>query len=657
MNVDLPRESTHPLSKFHLMRKIFPFLVVMSLILGTSVPAAAQGQVTAFATVYNVDTTTFPAVTSFVDVFDSTGIFASGLKPEAVSVIEDGQLIPAVSFIEMAIPLQLAVSVNQGSALDARNANGISRYQRVAQVVMQWAQSRPADLPDDLSLVSQAGPVINHASAADFIVGLEGFEPDMRAATPNLQSLVTALDVVSAQTPRLGMKRAILFITPQMQDPNLAAALEPLIQRAVENKIRVFVWYVDANTTFTTTSAAIFNSLAIQTGGSMFQFSGEERFPDPEAYFSSLRRIYLLSYISRVKGSGEHSLSLQVNLPSGVVNAPEQKFTLNIQPPNPFPVAPVLQITRQAPADDPFNTEILLPETQEIEIIIEFPDGFKRPLTRTTLYVDGVIADENTAEPFDKFTWDLKTYTSSGMHQVTVEAVDVLGLSKTSMPIPVTVTVVKPPSGPTAFLAKYRIPLTFGAITLAGLVLFAILLGGRLRFLSLRAMQEERRVQNDPLTQPIKALAEQPEPAAKKKPKKRRAQLRKTEAGQKAVSEAAASLIRINPDGQFAAIPPIPLNGKEVVIGTDPVQCTQILDDPSISAVHARIRLTDDGGYLLQDGHSVAGTWVNYEPLPREGYRLAHGDMVNFGQLIYRFMLRNPQPNPSPKITILAPDE
>ncbi|HMZ08496.1 MAG TPA: FHA domain-containing protein [Anaerolineales bacterium] len=653
----LPREFTQPFSNFHLMHKIFPILFVFSLIFGISAPVLAQGQVTAYATIYNVDSSAFPAVTSYVDVFDTTGIFASGLTSEAVSVIEDGQPLPAVSFIEMAIPLQLTVAVNQGSALDARNANGISRYQRVAQVVMQWAQARPADLPDDLSLVSQAGPVINHANAADFIVGLQGFQPDMRVATPNLQSLVTALDVVSAQTPRIGMKRAILFITPQMQDPNLAATLEPLIQRALENKIRIFVWYVDANTTFTTTSAAIFNNLAIQTGGSMFQFSGEERFPDPEAYFSPLRRIYLLSYISRIKGSGEHSLNLQVNLPSGVVNASEQKFTLDIQPPNPFPVAPVLQITRQAPEDDPFNTEILLPETQDIEIIVEFPDGFKRPLARTALSVDGVVVDENTTEPFDNFTWDLKTYTSSGVHQITVEAVDVLGMSKTSMPMPVTITVVKPPSGPTAFLAKYRIPLTFGAIIFAGLVLFAILLGGRLRFLSLRAIQEKRRVQNDPLTQPIQALAEQPVQEVKEKTKKRRKQSGKTETGQKSNVEAAASLVRINSEGQFVAVPPIPLNGKEVVIGTDPVQCTQIMDDASIAAVHARIRLTDDGGYLLQDGQPLPGTWVNFEPLPREGYRLIHGDMVNFGQLTYRFMLRNPQPNPSPKITFLASDE
>ncbi len=640
------------------MRKLLLFLASASLLFVTSVPAFAQGQISASATIYNVDTSAFPVISGFVDVTDTTGIFASGLKLEAVTVLENGQPLPADSFTELAIPLQLVVAVNQGEALDARNANSISRFQRVAQVISQWAQTRPADMPDDLSLVSQAGPVINHAAPADFVVGLDGFQPDMRTAAPNLQSLATALDVVSAQTPRIGMKRAILFITPQMTDPNLAASLEPILQRAVESQIRIFVWYVDANTTFTTTSAAVFNNLAIQTGGSMFQFSGEERFPDPEAYLAPLRRIYFLSYTSRLNVPGDQTFAFQVNLANGnTVSSPTQTFALNIQPPNPILVVPALQITRQAPEEDPFNTDLLLPEAQQIEIIVEFPDGFDRPLARTTLYVDGAIVDENTVEPFNTFTWDLKPYAISGEHQVMVEAVDSLGLSKTSMSLPILVTVIQPPSGPTALLAKYRTQLTFGAIIFAGLVLFAILLSGRLRSLSLRSLQEQRRVQNDPLTQQISVLTDEAAPAAIEKKPKRQYKPRKPKAGKTAEVEAIASLIRLQADGQFAALPPIPLNGKEVILGNDPVQCTQILDDPSISAMHARIRATDDGGYLLQDGQSIAGTWVNFEPLPREGYRLNHGDMVNFGQLRYRFMLKNaPIPQP-PKITPLTPDE
>lgn len=634
------------------MRKLFS--ITFSLIFLLSIVSTVNAQQnTATVTLYNVDTSTFPTITGFVDVFDAQKFFASGLTSDSVSAIENGQTLPVDSFTEMALPLQLVVAVNQGTSLATQDSNGIARFQRVSQIITQWAQSRPADLPDDLSLVSQAGPVINHANAAEFVTALHGFQPDFRSAIPNLQSLVTALDVVSAQAPRIGMKRAILFITPQMEDPALASSLESIIQRASENNVRVFVWYVDANTTFTNTSAAIFNNLAIQTGGTMFQYSGVERFPDLETYFAGLRRIYLLSYTSHLNTAGDQRLIVQLNTPAlGVVNSNEHTFALDIQPPNPFLVSPTLQVTRQAPEDDPFNTEMLLPETQEIEIIIEFPDGHPRQLTRTTLYVDGAIVDENTTEPFDTFAWDLKNYSSTAEHQVMVEAVDMLGLSKTSMPLTVTVTVIKPPSGPIAFLVKYRTALTFGAIILAGLALFAVLLGGRLRFLSVRAVREEIKAHNDPLTQPIPILKQEPE-VLQEKSKKRKIKSKKAETGSRSVSEALASFVRINAEGQVVAVPPILVTESEIVFGTDPVQCTLILDDASITSVHARLRVTDDGGYLLLDNNSVGGTWVNYDAIPHEGYRLRHGDMVNFGQLAYRFMLKNPALPSSPRVTQL----
>jgi hypothetical protein len=652
------------------MRKFFALLFSLSLLLGAAPSAYAQ-QDLASADLYPADISTFPTISAFLDVFDSNGIFASGLKAEAVSVIEDGQPLPVDSLNEIAVPLQLVVAVNQGEPLAVRDSTtNFSRFQRISQVLVQWAESRPADLPDDYSLVSQAGPVINHASAADFVAGLNGFQPDFRVAIPNLQSLSIAIDTVSAQTTRLGMKRAILFITPHSDDSNIATELEPYIQRALENNIYVFVWFVDFQTTFNTTSAAAFNNLALQTGGSMFSYSGLERFPDPEAYFSGLRRVFALSYTSRLRTAGEHTLSVNVNSPagSGVLASAEQKFNVDIQPPNAFPLTNSLQITRRAPEDDPFNTEILLPATQEIEIIIEFPDGHVRPLTRTTLYVDGAIMDENTAEPFNLFTWDLTAYTSSGEHQIMVEAVDSLGLSKSSLATPVVVTVVQPPNGVSALLAKYRTPITFGALILAGLVLFLILLSGRLRIPSIRAAQEARRADADPLTQSVQAVAESattPLAASASKTPKRAALSKKAAADTKrrleraegSKKEAAASLIRINAEGQVLPVTPIALVEQEIIFGTDPVQCTQILDDPSVSLVHARLRQTEDGGFLLLDNGSIAGTWVNYEPIPREGYRLAHADMVNFGQLIYRFTLRVPPVTSKPTITVQDTEE
>jgi hypothetical protein len=647
------------------MRKFFALLTSLSFLFSAATNVSAQQTNLAYAHLYPAEPSSFPKISSFLDVFDSNGIFVSGLKPEAVSAIEDGQPLPVDTLTEIAVPLQLVVAVNQGPPLDTRDATtNTSRFQRLAQVIAQWAQSRPPEMPDDYSLVSQAGPIINHANATDFIVGLNTFLPDFRAATPNLQSLAIAMDTVSAQTSRLGVKRAILLITPHSDDPNITSTLEAYTQRAIENNIHIFVWFVDLDTTFNTTSAAAFNNLAIQTGGSMFKYSGLERFPDLESYFAALRRVYSLSYTSRVNIAGEHTLGTKVNLPSGSLLSNEQIFNVDIQPPNPFPLTTSLQITRHAPEDDPFNTEILLPTTQEIEIIVEFPDGHPRPITRTTLYVDGKVMDENTAEPFNLFTWDLSPYANSGEHQVIVEAVDSLGLNKQSMGVPVMVTVIQPPRGITALLAKYRTPITFGAILLAGLVLFLILISGRFRLPSFRAAQEARRTDADPLTQSINTVTNTPSQATlsavsspAKKTRKPRTSSKKTTVVSKSKMEATASFIRINSDGMPAAVAPIPLIEKEIIFGTDPVQCTQIIDDPSISSIHARLRQTDDGGYLLQDNGSVAGTWVNHESIPREGYRLAHGDMVNFGQLSFRFTLKAPPEISKPTITVQNPEE
>jgi hypothetical protein len=54
---------------------------------------------------------------------------------------------------------------------------------------------------------------------------------------------------------------------------------------------------------------------------------------------------------------------------------------------------------------------------------------------------------------------------------------------------------------------------------------------------------------------------------------------------------------------------------------------------------------------VVFDQNSVAGTWVNYETVTREGYPLKHGDRVHFGHLMYRFELKTPPFIPEPVIT------
>jgi hypothetical protein len=629
------------------MRKL---LLLLALVLLAGQTNAARAQTTATAELSLVDAQGFPTVTALLEVFDEQGQPITGLGPDEVTLLEDGQPYPVGELTESTPPAQIVVAINPGPSLAVRDGEGIERIRRVREVLSGWAGARPPENPDDMSLVSIAGPIITHAKPDAWAISLNAFQPDFRSTTPNVQLLSVALNTVNEGTPLPGMKRAILVITPHMDDPNIDLLLTDIGEQALASKVRIFVWFVDSDLYFNTASATAFKALALQTGGAYFAISGPEILPDPETYFSPLRHLYSLNYKSTLTKSGDHSLSVEVQAAAGKITSESQSFSVDVQPPNPILVMPPGQIVRQAPQDDPYNTKVLLPEKQELEIIIEFPDNHPRPLARTTLYVDGQPVAQNEAEPFDTFVWDLSAYTDSAEHTLVVEAVDTLGMSKASMGVPVTVTVVHPPSGVQAFLARYRSYIAIGAIVAAGGTLLVVLLTGRLRIRSRRERRADRKRYTDPVTQPV--TIQQAEPPSKKKQA-----ARKPWARAERVQDAPAYLTRLRIDGEPMTGNPIPMTEQEITFGTDPVQATNVLDHPSIAALHARLKRTEDGDFLLLDNHSVAGTWVNYDPIPKAGRVLKHGDVVHFGQLMYRFSLKNPPADAEPKVIPEAPVE
>jgi hypothetical protein len=630
------------------MRKIFLALFGLLLLVGQSNIVRAQGEATAELSL--VDAKSFPAVTALLDVFDDQGQPVTGLKKEDVTILEDGQPNPVSELVESTPPAQIVVAINPGPALAVRDGLGIDRFKRVTDVLTGWAGAQSTETPDDLSLVSIAGPIITHAKPDAWTVSLASFQPDFRSTTPNVQLLSIALNTVNEGMPLPGMKRAILLITPHMDDPNLDLALNTVAEQALAAHVRIFVWFVDAELYFNTASATAFKALALQTGGDYFDFSGMEVLPDPEMYFSPLRHLYSLSYNSTLITSGDHTIAVEVKSPAGTITSENQTFSVDVAPPNPILVMPPTQIVRQAPPDDPFNTQLLVPEKKELEIIIEFPDNHPRPLARTTLYVDSQPVAQNNAEPFDRFVWDLSGYNESAEHTLVVEAVDSLGMSKASMGVPVMVTVVHAPTGIQAFLARYRSYIALGAIVVAGGILLTILLSGRLRIRSRNERRADRKRNTDPVTQPVKI--QQAEPSSKGKQAKRPPWTR-AERWQ----DAPAYLTRLGANNEPVTAHPIPLVEKEITFGTDPVQAAHVLDHPSVSALHARIKRTDGGDFLLFDNNTVAGTWVNYDPISKDGRVLRHGDVVNFGQLTYRFSLKNPPADAEPKIIPEAPSE
>ena len=624
-----------------------------------SVHAQAQGQ--ARAVLYSADASAYPAVAAFMDVFDASGRFVSGLLPEQVTVFEDGQPVAPAALSEMVVPLQLTVAINPGPVLGVRDDLGKQRFEGLVETFAAWVQALPADTADDMSLSTLSGPIISHASPRDWLVSLQSFRPDFQDTTPNLQTLQIAIETVSVQPPRVGMKRAVLFITPHMDDADIDLLLDPLVERAIQNNVRVFVWLTDTGLFTGTASAQAFSALAVQTGGAFFDATQGQPYPDPESYFAPLRRLYALEYQSAATTGGTHTVSVEVKGQSGSVRSGDQTFDVDLQPPNPIFVAPPLQILRSPPESDPYNGELLLPSAQPLEIIVEFPDGHPRPLVRTTLYIDGQIIAENTAAPFESFNWDLTGYAQTAEHKLVVEAVDSLGLSKVSIEVPVTVTVVQPPHGLAAIFARYRETIITTAVALAGVALLLIIFMGPLRSLFSMA-RTVRETQGDPVTQAVAARA----PAPTTPPSKTIRRSRPTTAPTRAPDqpEQAPALLRpLQPDplaapGETlkpASASSIALAARELTFGTDPKQSTVVLADPSLEPRHASITRNENGDFFVVDAGTIGGTWVNFEPVGQEAHLLRHGDVIHFGQLVFRFELKKPPEPMQPKVTRIPP--
>jgi hypothetical protein len=611
------------------MRKFLAVSLGACLLFAGLAPARAQSA--ARLSLYHLQKDSFPAMTAGLDVFDSTGNLVTGLTPAEVILLENDQPRQLTSFEELQPGTEFALALDPGPFFAYQDANAVTRFAKVLKVFKEWAAAYSDSPGDDLSLLPTGGTPATHlATMAAFSDALAVYQPNLQSLVSKPETLSLALDAVSEPTSLAGRKPVVLYITSIPAESDIPT-LQNLTQRAVAGHIRVHIWIVASQDYRSTSGATALKDLAIQTGGEVVFFSGVESLPSPEIYLAPLRHAYRLSYSSEIRSSGEYTLMVQVNLNGETLISAPLPFELDIQPPNPILVAPPVQIVRKAPDALTTGAAAILPVQQQISIIIEFPDGRRRPLIRTRLYVDGVLAEENTSGPFDCFTWDLSGYTASGEHILTVEAVDKLGLSKISLGIPVLVTVVRPQIGLLPWLSRNSMGVAWGAIVFAGGVLGVILVRSLARKRRSRMVSRDSR--NDPLTQSVQSGGKK---HSLNLPWIRSA--RPTE----------AYLVRLKDDGQPVTAPAIPITKPEMTFGSDPLQATRILDDPSVSPLHARLKEVH-GEYILSDEKSVSGTWVNYDQLaaPR---RLQHGDVLGIGRLSYRFMLRKPPDRPAPQI-------
>jgi hypothetical protein len=272
-------------------------------------------------------------------------------------------------------------------------------------------------------------------------------------------------------------------------------------------------------------------------------------------------------------------------------------------------LSPPIQIERtwQGPEDE----QTLMPQTEELSILVQFPDGRPRELASSRLLVDGVVMEINQEAPFDTFTWDLGEDATDVERFIQVQVEDQLGLTAETIAFPVQVTILIPEPEP-AFNWE-RVGL-LGAAFLVGFALVLLLVWLGQRFY--RSRIEGKR------------LAE-PEPVE-----------------------------------EVVAPRPLDLSGQAVLAVLVPSQSLLGLADPDCILIRgSRFVLPDDlppdsayreagrweGGRLwlnLQDKrfwlHSEGletTVWLNSQPVGVDPEAVQPGDLIYFGNTGFRFTM------------------
>ncbi len=628
-------------------------------------PFAVRAQTSSLAALGAVQTESFPQITALLDVRDERGQFAAGLRGSDVTVLENGQRVELDKLEALRPGVQFVVAINAGTAFSVRDAQGISRYDRVKEALETWAAGLK-DSSDDLSLLTNAELSSSHLdSASKWLNALFEAPSDHRNSVPNFQLLSQAIGIASDNhvgdsiSPD-GRGRAVLFIT-QIPEQSSIPALENLAASANQAGVPIYVWMVASKSFFVTSPAIALQELAISTGGQFFAFSGEEPFPDIESYLEPRRNIYAITYTSQIRSQGMHELAVEIKSPAVETITTPSEFELTVLPPNPILVSPPNQIYRALVSgeDGEIGYDI---NQQQIEILLEFQDGIERALTRTTLYVDGQIVAENTRPPFDVFSWDLSSISESGRRVIQVEAVDEFGLSQITIETPVEITVQQRPEGIAPVISENSELLSVLIVLMSGIVLGMVLLTlvrSRTTFLGrLRRRRRQRRQEHDPVYQPVDQSKVKTVPVASRKSRLPRwaSQIpnrlpthlpaRLPWSQRKAVArEPYAYLEQVfDPDSleTFTPVKPIPISKTEFTLGVDPSQSSLVLDDPSVAELHARLRRDGDGNFFVQDNDSIAGTWVNYVQTNSKEVSIEHGDLLHFGRVGFRFKLNKP---------------
>lgn len=606
----------------------------------------------------SLDLSEFPKITSYLDIRGQQGFFVSGLPNNAATVFEDEQPLPGI-VTEVRPGAQISVAFAGGESFGILNLEARSRYSILQEWLVGWGSNQVESGLDDLSLIIPEGILVSHQSDSQaWAQELANYQPDFGLSPRPLEILSAAIDAALDPLPAVGMGRAVLLLTDGIPDEQ-QAALQNQIDRATAAGIRIHFGFVNSANLFESNQTILLQDAARQTGGQYFAFSSNEALPDLNLMFESSRRAYLLEYRSQINTPGTHTITVTISTDQGEFRSDSLSFEANLAAPIPVFVSPPNQVVRAVPPEMSPELQNLAPSDQKIDVLIEFPDGIQRELTKLSLFVNNTLQTELTEPPFDQIGFDLSTFQASEMLILRLEVTDELGMVGSSAETPLEIVVQPPETGLFPSLGSNAPLIIAGVIALSGIILFLVLvLAGRIRPRQMGERRKKRKAARDPVTQPIKTEKEDIKASQinvlNRISKRLPASRFQWPSRSRPTTDPYGYLVQVTEDGQPKSETLFPITVSELTFGSDTRQAVIALSDPSVEPLHARIWRDAQGIFHLEDIGTVAGTWLNYSNVSESNSRLEHGDLIHIAKVGYRFTLSKPTSPRRPSIIPLG---
>lgn len=601
-----------------------------------------------------VDYSGFPSISVNVIVSNETRGRVEGLSDSDFSTFEDGEKMPA-ALDEVEVGIQVVFVLDASASTRQRGDTGYTRLEEGKQIITTFAENRMAEgldlvavlAPESSTTFQKVAPLPDDPS--DFTLfkntvrdGVYLYELPADVVNTPLNDMVSqALTIL--ERDESGYHQAVVVISDGVDEIS-DREVSDTVNKANQLNIPIHTVIFGPSSNWGGQAESNMKRLSLDSHGLHLQLSSEGGSPDPldeliaesmTALYDNLtsqRTQYRLSFSSAIFNAGRHEVEVRVGSQSTSTG-----FSLNLRPPQVSITSPAVGGVITRATDDPnLAARDIEPRTLPVLFDVSWPDGYVRELAAVDLLVDGVAVRDSCIPPCSEVTWNVAEL-SPGSHSLRIRVRDQQGLQAESDEVPLTIEIITPtpiPPTPTPkptpmptptpalaceeqytgvnrFLQCYDLlPYISLVVALIALVIVIIVVRRPPRVVS----------------SVVNKVKEMTEPFFLD-----RGQVR---------GDRPAKAMLVVLEGDDSHQEPIDIVSENTRLGRDEALAQVVLNDRSVSRLHARITEEEAGRFVLYDEGSTSGSYVNYEPVGIKGQWLQHDDIVNLGRVKLQFKVK-----------------